>query len=44
MRTETELIRKSRRVASGRLLEYGFTFQYPDWPEAARELCARWPR
>ncbi len=41
MRTETELILKSRRVASGRLLEDGFTFQYPEWPEAARELCAR---
>ena len=42
MRTETELVLKSRRVASGRLLEDGFSFQYPDWAEAARELCARW--
>jgi uncharacterized protein len=42
MRTETELILKSRHVASGRLLEDGFRFQYPEWPEAARELCARW--
>jgi uncharacterized protein len=42
MRTETELILKSRRVAPTRLLQSGFTFQYPDWPEAARELCQRW--
>ena len=39
--TETELILKSRRVVPGRLIEAGFTFQYPRWPEAARDLCAR---
>ena len=42
MRTETELILKSRRVIPGRLSEAGFTFDYPTWPEAARDLCARW--
>jgi uncharacterized protein (TIGR01777 family) len=42
LRTETELILKSRRVISTRLAEHGFTFQYADWPAAARELCARW--
>lgn len=42
MRTETELVLKSRRVVPGRLLESGFQFDYPDWSEAARELCARW--
>jgi NAD dependent epimerase/dehydratase family enzyme len=42
MRTETELVLKSRRVVPGRLLEAGFTFEYPEWPAAARELCARW--
>jgi uncharacterized protein (TIGR01777 family) len=42
LRTETELILKSRRVVPTRLLEHGFTFQYPDWPEAAHELCSRW--
>jgi uncharacterized protein (TIGR01777 family) len=42
MRTETELILKSRRVIPGRLLEAGFNFDYPTWPEAARDLCARW--
>ena len=38
MRTETELILKSRRVVPARLMERGFTFEYPDWPEAARDL------
>lgn len=42
LRTETELILKSRRVVPGRLLDAGFTFQYPAWSEAARDLCARW--
>ncbi len=42
LRTETELILKSRRVVPTRLLESGFTFQQPDWGEAARDLCARW--
>lgn len=42
MRSETELILKSRRVVPGRLLESGFSFQYPTWPEAARDLCGRW--
>jgi uncharacterized protein len=40
-RTESELILKSRRVVPGRLLEDGFYFQYPEWPNAARELCGR---
>jgi NAD dependent epimerase/dehydratase family enzyme len=39
MRTETELILKSRRVVPGRLLEHGFKFKYPDWREAAVDLC-----
>jgi uncharacterized protein (TIGR01777 family) len=41
MRTDTELILKSRRVVPRRLLEGGFTFQFPHWPEAARDLCRR---
>ncbi len=41
LRTETELILKSRRVVPTLLLKNGFTFQFPDWPEAARDLCAR---
>jgi NAD dependent epimerase/dehydratase family enzyme len=42
MRTETELILKSRRVVPGRLLEAGFKFEFPTWLEAAAELCERW--
>jgi uncharacterized protein (TIGR01777 family) len=41
MRTETELILKSRRVVPARLLETGFTFRYPEWRGAARDLCDR---
>jgi uncharacterized protein len=42
MRTETELILKSRRVVPGRLLQTGFVFQFPTWAEAASDLCRRW--
>ena len=42
LRSETELILKSRRVVPTRLLHSGFTFQRPTWSEAARDLCARW--
>ena len=42
MRTETELILKSRRVTPGRLLRSGFTFQFPTWGAAASDLCRRW--
>jgi uncharacterized protein len=42
MRTETELILKSRRVIPGILLERGFSFRFPTWPEAAADLCQRW--
>jgi len=42
MRTETELVAKSRRVVPGRLLEDGFEFHHPSWPEAADDLCSEW--
>ena len=42
LRTETELVLKSRRVVPGRLLEGGFVFEYPEWTEAAADLCQRW--
>lgn len=42
LRTETELVLESRRVVPGRLLAAGFTFEFPEWPLATRELCARW--
>jgi uncharacterized protein (TIGR01777 family) len=41
MRTETELVLKSRRVIPGRLLQDGFEFAFPDWNDAARDLCRR---
>ena len=40
LRTETELILKSRRVVPRRLLDAGFAFEFPAWPVAAAELCA----
>jgi len=42
MRTETELILKSRRVVPRRLVEHGFTFRYPKWSDAAADLCDQW--
>lgn len=41
LQTETELILKSRRVIPSRLLQSGFAFKFPAWPDAARELCQR---
>ncbi len=42
LRTETELILKSRRVVPGRLLQKGFEFRFPGWGEASRDLVKRW--
>jgi uncharacterized protein (TIGR01777 family) len=42
LRSETELILKSRRVIPTRLLDSGFTFQFPTWAEAAKDLYVRW--
>jgi len=44
LRTETELILKSRRVVPGRLLKTGFSFRFPEWPEASRDLVNQWRR
>ena len=41
MRTETELILKSRRVVPGRLADAGFALDFPMWADAAGDLCAR---
>ncbi len=38
MRTETELILKSRRVVPGRLSDAGFAFLFPEWHTAAQDL------
>ena len=43
LRTETELILKSRRVIPGLLLKQGFAFQFPEWSEAVTELYQRFP-
>jgi uncharacterized protein len=42
IRTETELILKSRRVIPSLLIESGFSFQFPGWTEAAEQLCSEW--
>jgi uncharacterized protein (TIGR01777 family) len=44
LRTETELILKSRRVTPRRLPDAGFQFRFTDWPSAARDLVDRWRR
>lgn len=41
MRTETELLLKSRRVVPAKLLDAGFQFQYPEWGPASKELTSR---
>jgi uncharacterized protein (TIGR01777 family) len=41
LRSDTELLLKSRRVVPGRLLEEGFAFEHPEWPEAAEDLVRR---
>ncbi|MER5664223.1 TIGR01777 family oxidoreductase [Streptomyces mirabilis] len=41
LRSDTELLLKSRRVVPGRLLEAGFAFDYAQWPEAATDLVRR---
>jgi uncharacterized protein (TIGR01777 family) len=41
MRSDTELLLKSRRVVPGRLHAAGFTFTRPDWDGAATDLVRR---
>ena len=41
LRTETELILKSRRAAPTKLLRHGYQFAFPTWPEAAENLATR---
>jgi uncharacterized protein (TIGR01777 family) len=42
LRTESELVLKSRQVVPGRLLATGFQFTFPSWPEAAHDLVCSW--
>lgn len=41
LRSDPELLLKSRRVIPGRLLDDGFTFEHTTWDTAARDLVAR---
>ena len=41
LRSDTELLLKSRRVVSGRLVDAGFTFGYPEWRTAVADLAQR---
>jgi uncharacterized protein (TIGR01777 family) len=41
LRSDPELLLKSRRVVPGRLLEAGFAFEHPIWASAAADLVAR---
>ena len=41
IRTDTELLLKSRRVVPGLLTAAGFEFRHSTWPEAARDLVQR---
>jgi uncharacterized protein len=42
LRTDTELLLKSRRVVPARLRDSGFSFAYKEWADASRELVTRW--
>ncbi|MFD7415036.1 TIGR01777 family oxidoreductase [Kitasatospora purpeofusca] len=44
LRSDTELLLKSRAVAPGRLLAAGFGFEHPHWPAAATDLLRRMRR
>lgn len=39
LRTESELVLKTRRVVPRRLTDAGFQFQFPEWSAAATDLC-----
>ncbi|MCX4760240.1 TIGR01777 family oxidoreductase [Streptomyces sp. NBC_01275] len=41
LRSDTELLLKSRRVVPGRLLTAGFAFDHAQWPQAAEDLVGR---
>jgi uncharacterized protein (TIGR01777 family) len=42
LRTDTELILKSRRVVPTRLLKAGYKFKFPDWSSASANLVSEW--
>jgi hypothetical protein len=40
--TNPELVLASCRAVPGRLLEAGFDFEFPEWPDAADDLARQW--
>jgi NAD dependent epimerase/dehydratase family enzyme len=42
LRTDTELLLKSRRVVSGLLASDGFVFDFPQWAGASEDLVRAW--
>jgi uncharacterized protein (TIGR01777 family) len=42
LRTEPELVLKSRRVVPGKLMDAGFEFEFPEWAGAADDLVRKW--
>ena len=42
LRTEPELVLKSRRVVPGKLMSAGFEFEFPEWSGAAEDLVKKW--
>jgi hypothetical protein len=42
LRTEPELVLKSRRVVPGKLMDAGFEFEFPEWAGAAADLVRKW--
>jgi uncharacterized protein (TIGR01777 family) len=42
LKTNIELMLKSRRVSPKKLLDTGFTFLHPKWDDACPELVVRW--
>ncbi len=42
MRSESELVLKSRRVVPRRLRDSGFQFRFPTWQAAAVDICQRY--
>jgi NAD dependent epimerase/dehydratase family enzyme len=41
MKTETELILKSRRVIAKKLMDSGFKFKFENWQKTALNLCSQ---
>ena len=42
MGSNPDLVLDSCRAVPARLLQAGFTFHFPDWPQAAEDLVERW--